>query len=201
MIPDHESESGPVPGVIVLNDQGGGFMSISDKSATIRAQMKHHEPIICFQQNQMEEVRNMGTQDGALTAESGMHNTNYIVYPAAFMGGQGATARGIAYCSNGTTPTLKGTVNGSNMVPDIVYPSNLCYAIEGNTVDRDTGKNGRGWCENLSPTLNTQDRHAICYTVDGRNNCLNPEISGTLQAHNNGGWSINCTNPVVYEKE
>lgn len=35
--------------VLVLNDQGGGIMSVSDKPSTLRAQMKHHEPIICFE--------------------------------------------------------------------------------------------------------------------------------------------------------
>lgn len=76
----------------------------------------------------------------------------------------------------------------------------LCYAVEGNTVDRNSNKNGRGWCENVSPTLNTQDRHAVCYAVDCRNNEINKEISGTLQAHILGGWSVNCTNPVMYER-
>ena len=41
----------------------------------------------------------------------------------------------------------------------------VCYAIEGNTVDRVSAKNGKGWCEDVSPTLNTQDRHAICYGI------------------------------------
>jgi hypothetical protein len=35
--------------ILVLNDQGGGVMSVSDKPGTLRAQMKHHEPIICFE--------------------------------------------------------------------------------------------------------------------------------------------------------
>lgn len=35
--------------------------------------------VVCFQQNQREEVRILGEQAGALTAESGMHNTNYLV--------------------------------------------------------------------------------------------------------------------------
>ena len=35
---------------IVLNDQGGGIMIIEhDTVGTIRAQMKHHEPIILFE--------------------------------------------------------------------------------------------------------------------------------------------------------
>lgn len=45
----HEGESGAVSEILVLNDQGGGIMSVSDKPATLRAQMKHHEPIICFE--------------------------------------------------------------------------------------------------------------------------------------------------------
>lgn len=42
----------------------------------------------------------------------------------------------------------------------------VCYAIEGNVVDRVSAKNGKGWCEDVSPTLNTQDRHAVVYTID-----------------------------------
>lgn len=42
----------------------------------------------------------------------------------------------------------------------------VCYAIEGNVVDRISAKNGKGFCEDVSPTLNTQDRHAIVYSID-----------------------------------
>lgn len=41
-----------------------------------------------------------------------------------------------------------------------------CYCIEGNTVDRDSNKNGKGYCEDVSPTLNTQDKHAVAYAVE-----------------------------------
>lgn len=47
--------------------------------------------------------------------------------PAAFMGGMGAKARSIAYCDDGTTPTLKSAPSGSNTVPDVV-----CFAPEQN---------------------------------------------------------------------
>ena len=74
--------------IVILNDQGGGVMNVSENVvSTLRAQMKHHEPIIC----------------------------------AAFMGGQGAKARTIAYCDDGTTPTLKSVLSGGNTVPDVVY--------------------------------------------------------------------------------
>ena len=39
----------------------------------------------------------------------------------AFMGGQGARARSIALCADGTTPTLKSVLSGGNTVPDICY--------------------------------------------------------------------------------
>ena len=35
--------------VLVLNDQGGSVMNVSDIPCTLRSQMKHHEPIICFE--------------------------------------------------------------------------------------------------------------------------------------------------------
>ena len=35
--------------VIVLNDMGGSVMNVSDIPCTLRSQMKHHEPIICFE--------------------------------------------------------------------------------------------------------------------------------------------------------
>lgn len=168
----------------------------------------------------------------------------------------------------GAYPCLNANSGGGGRTDGVVY------AVEGNTVDRNSNKNGRGYCEDISPTLNTQDRHAVvfrkackhghdrcgerwqedpicgtlngfefhspvrtpevvciegngarpshlgigcsedgksytlntierhavCYAVDCRNNEINEEISGTLQAHNLGGWSVNCTNPVMYER-
>ena len=51
----------------------------------------------------------------------------------------------------------------------------VCYAIEGNVVDRVSNKNGKGWCEDVSPTLNTQDRHAVCFQLCGDRD--NPSVS------------------------
>lgn len=79
---------------------------------------------------------------------------------AAFMGGQGAKARSIAYCDDGTVPTLRAAPSGGNTVPDVVT------AIEGNTIDRNSNKNGCGYCLNIAPTMNTQDRHGVVYGFD-----------------------------------
>lgn len=51
----------------------------------------------------------------------------------------------------------------------------VCYAIEGNVVDRISNKNGKGWCKDVSPTLNTQDRHAVCFQLCGNRD--NPSVS------------------------
>lgn len=104
------------------------------------------------------------------------------------MGGQGAKAKGIGW-SETIAPTIKSVMSGGNTVPDVVYaidqqggkgtancaenvmptlcsdshgtPHGVAYAIEGNTIDRASNKNGKGYCENVTPTLNTVDRHGI----------------------------------------
>ena len=58
----------------------------------------------------------------------------------------------------------------------------VCYAIEGNIVDRVSAKNGKGWCEDVSPTLNTQDKHAVVYALEG---------NGARPSHMGAGFSGN----------
>ena len=57
----------------------------------------------------------------------------------------------------------------------------VSYAIEGNTVDRDSKKNGCGYCEGRSPTLNTQDRHAVCFQCSGDRK--DPSVSTSDKAY------------------
>ncbi|MEG0146642.1 MAG: hypothetical protein RR739_11315, partial [Clostridia bacterium] len=80
-------------------------------------------------------------------------------------------------------------------VPDVVY------ALQGNGIDRaeTAGCNGRGWNDRAMYTLNTIDRPALAYAADCRNGALSKDVSGTLQAKPNGGQSLNCVNPVVYD--
>lgn len=67
------------PGIL-SRDCSAGNRAYENICSTLRAQMGDNQPAVCFQQNQREEVRDMGEIAGALTAESGMHNTNYICY-------------------------------------------------------------------------------------------------------------------------
>lgn len=71
-------------------------------------------------------------------------------------------------------------------------------AIEGNGI-RPSHK-GNGYSNSdIMYTLNTIEQHSVCYTVDCRNLRTNKEISGTLQAKNQGGFSYNYLNPVLKE--
>lgn len=118
--------------MLILNDMGGDVMSVSyDITCTLRSQMKHHEPIICF-------------EPGIARREGSDSRFNMNV-----------------------SSTLRA-VMGDNQ------PA-VCYAIEGNVVDRVSSKNGKGWCEDVSPTLNTQDRHAVCFQLCGDRD--NPSVS------------------------
>lgn len=111
-------------------------------------------------------------------------------FVAMFSGGQGEKARSIGY-SEDTAPTLKSVLSGGNTVPDVVY------TIEGNTIDRESNKNGSGYSEGVAPTLNTQDKHAVAFSYDCRNHVLNEELSATLQAKQEGGYSLNYVNPIL----
>ncbi|MBP3406737.1 MAG: DNA cytosine methyltransferase, partial [Kiritimatiellae bacterium] len=79
---------------------------------------------------------------------------------AAFMGGQGAKARSVAYCDDGTTPTLKAALSGGNTVTDVVY------SIQGNRIDRDAKQNGDGVSVDIAHTINRVDRHGVCAVYD-----------------------------------
>lgn len=74
----------------------------------------------------------------------------------------------------------------------------LAICIKGNAIDRETRQNGKPWTERVSYTLDATDRHGVV-ALDGRNMTGYPELSGTLQAKANGGQSLNCINPVVYD--
>ena len=73
----------------------------------------------------------------------------------------------------------------------------LC--IQGNVIDRTekSGANGKGYQEDISYTINTSDRHAVCYGIDrasfnqGQNALYNfaveEELAQTIVAKGAGG--------------
>lgn len=130
---------------------------------------------------------------------------------AGFVGRQGAQSGSVAFELE-RSPTLRSCITSDTVI-----------SLEGNTIDRASNKNGKGYCENVIPTLNTVDRHGVAYpdvaktltarhdsspcvdrgqnvvALDCRNLCGSPELSATLQAKSGGGHSLNYQNPVVYD--
>ena len=92
------------------------------------------------------------------TLRAGCHFAIPIV--AAFMGGQGSKAGGLGYCEE-IAPTIKSVLSGGNTVPDVVY------TIQGNVAERNARQNGDGVSENITPTLNSVDRHSVVYDACG----------------------------------
>ena len=144
---------------------------------------------------------------------------------ASFMGGQASKAGGIGYAEE-VTPTLKAAPSGGNTVPDVVYAINDKATRNrggGPTRHDDGAGNGLGVQDDgVMYTLDTASKHAVCYpetalcltarhdsspcvdrgqnvvALDCRNLVGNEGISGTLQAKNEGGFSLNFVNPIVY---
>ena len=104
----------------VCNESGQGYWMPGFGCLRAEGENRPSRPghLVCFAQNQRDEVRDLGECSGALAANAGMKQQSY-----------------------------------------------LAYALQGNGIDRaDTaGCNGCGWKANVSYTLNTIDRHAVCY--------------------------------------
>lgn len=70
----------------------------------------------------------------------------------------------------GSVMDITDDITATLRAQDHGHPPVVChpvYCIEGNVVDRVSSKNGKGWCEDVSPTLNTQDRHAVVVALEG----------------------------------
>lgn len=101
---------------------------------------------------------------------------------------------GNSFCveKSGKSPTLRAEAHGN--LPIICR---VAYALQGSMIGRGdrSGPKGSGVNEEKCFPLTATDQHNVV-TVDCRNFCENKEISGTLQAKESGGYSLNCQNPV-----
>lgn len=148
--------------------------------------------------------------------------------PAACIGfsaGQSATAGSIA-AQPEVSPTLRAGESGTNQVPSVCYAiAGNIIGREPENGGHHLGVEDDG----AMFTLTTADRHAVCMAsgqahaetmeeccpaqmarqykdppivceaVDARNTRLAGNVSGTLQAKESGGYSINYQNPVLLE--
>ena len=111
---------------------------------------------VCFQQNQREEVMDMGEKAGAITAEPGMHNTNYLVLND--QGGQMMDVSELAGC-------LRAQEHGHQPV--------VCYGIDcrnGCLDDEKThtiqAKPGGGFILNCTPSVLFRNNGYANFTDD-----------------------------------
>lgn len=93
----------------------------------------------------------------------------------------------------GLAQTLRAS-GGGDCTPTVLAPVAV-YCHQGNGIDRaDTaGCNGKGVCEDKCYTLNTIDRHAVCFPQQAYNKFIQEDIGATLKASGGtyGGGSEN----------
>ena len=145
-------------GMLVLNDQGGNRMDVTeDETCTLRAEA-HHPPVVL---------------DEAFALEN---------YP---------TDGRCKIQEDGNVQTLTSRMGtGGNNVPLLLKIRCGCEGGgKGPLIQRDR-----------SATLSCNNDQTLFEprTLDCRNFTVNEDKSGTLQAKNNGGHSLNFTNPVAY---
>lgn len=112
----------------------------------------------------------------------------------------------VALEGNGARPSHMGkgfSEDGTMYTLNTIEQHSVCYAEEGSE-NIDVITKQLGTAKNIVPSLEATDYKepvGICYTVDCRNLRTNHEVSGTLQAKDNGGFSYNYLNPILKENE
>lgn len=110
--------------IVMATQQGGAEIRTDNRCPTLTASAGmsgNNQPIICLQGNGIDRADTAGCNGKGWT-EDVSYTLNTIDRPAvcaAFKGGQGEKAGGIAY-SEDVSPTLSAAPSGSNQVPNIV---------------------------------------------------------------------------------
>ena len=76
-----DSDHQPVICVEYCGDRTDASCSAEKAYCIPKNPVDGRQQAVCFTQNQRDEVCDLVGAAGALTAEPGMHNTNYVVYP------------------------------------------------------------------------------------------------------------------------
>ena len=123
-----------MPSILCLNDQGGERMDVTmDKTATLRAQMNTHQPLVIDEQQSSENV---------IYENHGIDSRYTGPYPVS--------------------PTISARAGtGGNNLP--LVEQEPVYCIVGNAIDRQpqNGGNGKGYQEDIAYTLTATDHHAV----------------------------------------
>jgi len=208
-----ESGTNMVPSVLCLNDQGGNRMDITENiTATLRAQMDGHPPLVLGTQPELFE------NHGIDSRYTGPHEVAPTMSARYGTGGNNVPLI--------SQPAVLPDEECADLSPDETY------CIAGNIIDRQdhNGGNGIGVQPDISYTVTATDRHCVfsqqrsdeyaqnevvstqsarqykdatdlvCESdvagLDCRNGVENGDLCGTLQSKTDGGYSLNNVHPV-----
>lgn len=192
--PDPSKNQGGIAIVekIILDDQGGQQISVctDGKSPTLRAEAHGNAPYVINKKTLVYDTRGNGAGETVPTI-TGDHNNRITNYTAL-------CCEAVVYDgANITSPLNKTNPQAGDPCHTISTDSRnyIVYCLQGNGIDRaDTaGCNGKGVCEDKCYTLNTIDRHAVCFPQQAYNKFIQEDIGATLKASGGtyGGGSEN----------
>ena len=173
-----ESPTACVVGIDFYNGATTGKVS---KTITSAATDSDHIPCVISY-----DARGNGDGD-TVSPITGDHNGHMSDYTAIVCFSQDAYDK-YEETEHGATLRASGGIYGGGSENLVCKP---VYCLQGNGIDRaDTAScHGKGVKENECYTLNTVDRHAVCYGVSPDNSAscdgvnFNEELSPTLQVH------------------
>lgn len=192
--PDPSKNQGGIAIVekIILDDQGGQQISVctDGKSPTLRAEAHGNAPYVINKKTLVYDTRDNGAGETVPTI-TGDHNNRITDYTAL-------CCEAVVYDgANITSPLNKTNPQAGDPCHTISTDSRnyIVHCLQGNGIDRaDTaGCNGKGVCEDKCYTLNTIDRHAVCFPQQAYNKFIQEDIEATLKASGGtyGGGSEN----------
>lgn len=161
-----------------------------EKSPTLRAEAHGNAPYVINKKTLVYDTRGNGAGETVPTI-TGDHNNRITDYTAL-------CCEAVVYDgANITSPLNKTNPQAGDPCHTISTDSRnyIVCCLQGNGIDRaDTaGCNGKGVCEDKCYTLNTIDRHAVCFPQQAYNKFIQEDIVATLKASGGtyGGGSEN----------
>lgn len=161
-----------------------------EKSPTLRAEAHGNAPYVINKKTLVYDTRGNGAGETVPTI-TGDHNNRITDYTAL-------CCEAVVYDgANITSPLNKTNPQAGDPCHTISTDSRnyIVCCLQGNGIDRaDTaGCNGKGVCEDKCYTLNTIDRHAVCFPQQAYNKFIQEDIEATLKASGGtyGGGSEN----------
>ena len=172
----------PVPDLL-LDDQGGQQVNVrtDGKCPTLRAEAHGNVPAVLEQhlfENHSQDSRYRGPLEVCpmLPAQlgTGGNNQPFVVErePVCYNG------------ENITSPLNKTNPQPGEPCHTLGTDSRnyVVYCLQGNTVDRDAKQNGSGMSEDVTHTLNSVDRHAVAYAMQGFGDYKESDVASGLKA-------------------